>query len=151
MRPYVKYWDEMNEVEEEVVDDAIPNEMNIICFNCRDRVGFVKANELEVPMNGSMIHPHKGCESWPLPNKFDPPQEFVCPHAFDEGGDKHLFIPLLNNNPEESSLLMLENHKLFDVKSIIGDCPCGCGRVVPKGNKFADGIRCYNRMRQTEK
>lgn len=151
-RPYVLYWEEMNEVEEEREEDiTIPNKMNIICHNCRDRVGYVKASELEVPMNGTMIHPHPGCESWPIPNKWDKPQDFVCPHANFDGGDKHLFIPLNNNNPEESSLLMLDNHKMFDIRSIVGNCPCGCGRLVPDGNKYADGIRCFNRLRQTEK
>jgi hypothetical protein len=151
-RPYEVYWDEINEVEEEEeVDDTMPVRLDIICFNCKDRVGYVLLNELEMPLRGDMIHHHLGCQDWYLPTKLERAQEFICPHAAHEEGDKHLFIPLENMKPEESSLLLTSEHKLFDVKSIIGDCPCGCGRLVPPGRKYADGLRCHNRIRQTEK
>jgi len=148
--PYQIYWDEMNEVEDEQ-DDTLPEKLDIICINCRDRVGYIVTAEIEAPLRGDMFHPHRGCENWPMPNKWMGPQELVCPHAAGEDGDKHLFIRLNNNEPDRSYLLMTSDHKLFDIRKIIGECPCGCGQLVSPGNKYADGLRCHNRMRQTEK
>jgi hypothetical protein len=41
--------------------------VDIICTICRGRVGYVIPAECELPLDGSMIHPHLGCESWDLP------------------------------------------------------------------------------------
>jgi len=149
--PYQIYWEEMNEIVEEEVDDTIPAKIDVICVQCRDRVGYVNTEELSLPLMGSMFHPHPGCEGWYMPGANETAQYFVCPHAAHEEGDQHLFLQADNNQPEESSLLMTSDHKMFDVRDIIGNCPCGCGRMVSPGNKYADGIRCFNRVRQMEK
>jgi hypothetical protein len=73
--------------------------VDIICSFCRERVGFVIPSECDLPLRGSMVHPHVGCESWPLPLPMHGPLEFVCPHAVE---DQHLFIDIVEGRHEES-------------------------------------------------
>jgi hypothetical protein len=115
---------------------------NIICYICRERVGYIDVDECQIPLRGSMIHRHPGCDHWPMPLENDSALKFVCPHAIE---DHHLFVPFRESEHEEASQFMGEDHKLFRVGHFIGDCPCGCGEPVREGNKYADNLKCYRR------
>lgn len=153
---YVRFWDEMNEVplEEQLKEKAYKERIsgkvptiNIICHRCRDRVGFIKTDEVDIPLTGSMFHPHPGCESWAMPPKNGGVLEFTCPHAAFEGGDQHLFLPIDKDNPQNSSRMLTEDFVFFEVEMVTTECPCGCGGKVRGSRKFADGLMCYNRMK----
>lgn len=119
---------------------------NIICYICRDRVGYINLDEAEIPLRGSMIHRHPGCEHWALPLDMHTPLEFICPHADPSiGGDSHLFLPIVGGKHDEACELMGEDHKMFYVGNYVGKCPCGCGDLVREGNKYADNLKCYRR------
>ena len=120
----------------------------IRCCKCYEFVAVVDLEELELPMRGSMLMPRVGCEHWPLPTPGATPRDFVCPHAV--GGDLHLFHP--GDGPDwdacdtlmlhDYTLLKVEKPKEIDPKDL---CPCGCGRPVGNGNKYADRLSCYRR------
>lgn len=127
----------MSETEEKV---------DIICSHCKCRVGYIIPSECEVPLAGSMIHPHRGCEHWDLPGPHAGVLDFVCPHAADpEFGDLHLFIDIIEGRHEEANVFLDGNHKPYRIGKVSGKCPCGCGGNVREGNKYADNLVCYRR------
>jgi len=130
------------------------DQVNIICFQCRDRVGFIIPARTDLPLRGYMINPHPGCENWPLPLDDATPLEFVCPHAQEEGLDQHLFVPLVEGRADLTNSFMDENHEFHIITKAAGECPCGCGGVVRGTRKYAKGLECYRKhqakMREIE-
>jgi hypothetical protein len=81
-----------------------------------------------------------------MPLDSNGPIDFICPHA--AGGDNHLFIPINENDPENSNRLAVAVGPLFDevlIEQSTGECPCGCGGRVKGKNKYADNLKCYRR------
>ena len=124
-------------------DKTSPSEVNIICVQCRDRVGKIVPRFTDLPLRGSMILPHVGTESWPLPMPADGPRDFVCPHAQEEGGDMHLFLNVIEANPDLSDHFLTDQNEFYQIKKSSGECPCGCGGRVRGSNKYSDGLNCY--------
>ena len=123
-----------------------PEKVDIVCTICRGRVGYVVPADCELPLDGTMIHPHRGCESWDLPGPYDGVLDFICPHASDpENGDQHLFIDIVEGKHEEADTFLDGNHQPYRVAKVSGTCPCGCGGNLREGNKYADNLVCYRR------
>lgn len=134
--------EEFNHEKEAVSEEKI----GIICFNCKGPVGYIIPMECDIPLNGSMIHKNRGCEHWDMPNAFEGPLDFVCPHAADpELGDKHLFIEVKEGHHEQANWFLTTENKPYRIGKFSGKCPCGCGGNVRDGNKYADNLRCYRR------
>lgn len=127
------------------------DKVDIICWFCKERVGYVIPDECEVPLTGDMIHPHRGCEHWPLPKSMHGPIEFICPHAQFDEGDHHLFIFFLEGDHDKADTFLGADHQLVKIFPSVGECPCGCGRGVKEGNKYANKLDCYRKHMATLK
>lgn len=137
------------EVFQETEKRKVPEKpVNIICVHCKGKVGFVLPSELKLPLRGDMIYPHTGCENWPLPMHHAGPLEFVCPHAWGEGYDQHLFINVIEGSADKSDWFLTEDHTPYRVE--YRPCKCGCGGNVEPGNKFANGLTCHHRYKKTQ-
>lgn len=127
--------------------DIQTGDINIICANCKNRVGYITPRECDVPLRGSMIHRHPGTENWVLPLPNMGPLDFVCPHAVDEGGDWHLFIKVEEGKHEEADTFFTEEHKEFKIVDIVDFhlCLCGCEtKIWTEGKEYA-GLECWKR------
>jgi hypothetical protein len=122
-----------------------PDRLDIVCTICKGRVGYIVPAECKVPLLGSMVHPHRGCENWQLPLAMHGPLDFICPHAADPEGDQHLFIDIVEGHQEEADTFLSDEHKPYRIQAISGKCPCGCGGDVREGNTYTDNLRCYRR------
>lgn len=129
--------------EREKSEEPVPKKLDVICYVCRGRVGFIYPEDTDVPLRGDMFHRYFGCEHWPLPGPHHGPKDFLCPHG--EGGDNHLFVPLNENHPDNTDEIMLMDHTMYKVEKSSGECPCGCGGRVRGKNKYADALNCYRR------
>lgn len=128
------------------VQKTLPGEpVNVVCSKCKMRVGYVIPKECSVPLRGSMIHPHRGCESWSLPSPHFGPLDFICPHAYGEEGDNHLFINIIESRHEEADTFIEESGKEFKVVEIPDQrlCLCGCGEVIIVPDKEYAGLECW--------
>ncbi len=136
---------EIKEFNENQTEES-PDKVDIICTICRGRIGYVIPALCELPLNGTMIYPHQGCESWDLPGPFAGALDFICPHASDpETGDQHLFIDIVEGSHEKANTFLDSNHQPYRVAKISGKCPCDCGGNVREGNKYTDSLTCYRR------
>lgn len=137
--------EEITEVGEEKLrqQEERTDRIGIICTKCKGRVGYIIPAKTDLPLRGSMIHPHLGCEGWPLPKPFHTPKDFVCPHAVD--GDGHLFVNVIEGQDDLTNFFLDENHRPFQITKSSGLCPCGCGDPVRGGNQYAHGLECYRR------
>jgi len=122
-----------------------PDRVDIVCTICRGRIGYIIPVECKVPLRGSMVHPHFGCENWQLPLAMHGPLDFICPHAADPEGDQHLFIDIIEGHHEEADTFLSDEHKPYRIEAVSGKCPCGCGGDVRVGNTYTDNLRCYRR------
>lgn len=137
---YQLYWQEIEEASnEEVVQELQADTVDVICVICRNRVGWVKVEDLDLPLRGSMFNKYPGCENWPLPLPDAGPKDFICPHASEDFF--HLFINYREKDEENINKLLQPNGKFYEVNG----CPCGCGGVVRKKRKFA-AVECYHRL-----
>jgi len=130
------------------VAKTLPSEpVNIVCSKCRMKVGYIIPKECKVPLRGSMIHPHRGCENWPLPSPNFGPLNFICPHAFGEENDNHLFINIIESKDEEADTFIEESGNEFRVVEIPDKrlCMCGCGEVITIPDKEYAGMECWKR------
>ena len=143
-------WNAM--VERFKAESAVPTEadlqrddVDIICTKCRNRVGFIKPLECRLPLRGSMIHRHLGCEAWHMPLPSHGPLDFICPHAWD--GDMHLFIDVIEGQHEKASSFLTEDGTTFDVLDIVEPsyCLCGCGRKILVEGKEYSGLECWKK------
>lgn len=135
---------EIEKFNEKQVEES-PEEVDIVCTHCKERVGYVIPAECELPLTGDMIHPHRGCEHWDLPGPWASSLDFICPHASHPEGDQHLFIDIVEGRHEEADTFIDGNHQPYLVAVSPGKCPCGCAGVVKEGNKYADNLACYRR------
>ncbi len=143
-----KMVDDIENFQQEEVEKTLPSTpVNIICVTCRGRVGYIVPSECTMPLRGSMIHPHKGCESWPLPLPAHGPLDFICPHAQSEGYDQHLFINVTEGQHERAESFMDEGHQPYNIVEVLETrfCLCGCGRKVRGENKEYTGLDCWKR------
>jgi hypothetical protein len=123
-----------------------PDRVDIVCTICKGRVGYIVPADCTVPLVGSMIHPHFGCDDWQMPLPMHGALDFVCPHAADpEFGDQHLFIDIVEGHHEEADTFLSDEHKPYRIQGVSGKCPCGCGGGIREGNTYADNLRCYRR------
>lgn len=117
------------------------DKVNVICVQCRDRVGFIIPRFTDLPLRGSMIHKHPGTEAWPNPMPHHGPRDFICPHAMD--GDMHLFVNVIEGRPDDTDCFLDDKNKPYQITKSSGECPCGCGGRVRGTNKYSDGLNCY--------
>jgi hypothetical protein len=123
-----------------------PDRVDIVCTTCKGKVGYIIPAECEVPLVGTMIHPHLGCENWDLPGPHAGALDFICPHAATPpDGDQHLFIDIIEGHHEETDTFLTDEHKPYRIQGVSGKCPCGCGGDVRGDNKYTDNLRCYRR------
>jgi hypothetical protein len=138
--------EEQDEDYEETVKrwkEDSPQEYNIICVQCKDRVGKFVPRFTDLPLRGSMIQRHVGTEAWPLPLPHHGPRDFVCPHAQFEGGDMHLFVNVVEGRPDDTDSFLTDKNEPYQITKSSGECPCGCGGRVRGKNKYSDGLNCY--------
>lgn len=117
--------------------------VNIVCVQCKDRIGYIIPRFTDLPLRGSMINHHVGTEAWPLPKPQDGPRDFICPHAYD--GDMHLFVNIIEGRPDDTDWFLDDSHKPYQITKSSGECPCGCGGRVRGKNKYSDGLNCYKK------
>jgi hypothetical protein len=133
--------EELNDAIVQVWKEEAPTEYNIICVQCKERVGKFILKFSDLPLRGSMIQPHVGTESWPLPLPHEGPRDFICPHAMD--GDMHLFVNVTEGRPDDTDHFLTDRNGFHQVVKSSGVCPCGCGGSVKGKNKYSDGLNCY--------
>lgn len=135
------------DVEEQVQKwrDENPNEIGIICMVCKDRVGYFIPRFTDLPLRGSMIRRHTGTEHWQMPMPDHGPRNFVCPHGATPDGDGHMFIVYTEGAEDECCTFLTDKNELYVITKSRGACPCGCGGVLRKKNKYADGLVCYKK------
>jgi hypothetical protein len=119
------------------------DKIGILCVLCKDRVGYFIPRYTDLPLRGSMIHPHVGTEHWPLPKDGQGPRDFICPHAHE--GDMHSFVKVNEGSPDETDWFLTDKHEPFQITKSSGECPCGCGGRVRGTNKYSDGLNCYKK------
>jgi hypothetical protein len=144
-----KMLSDVENFQQEEVEKTLPSTpVDILCVHCKDRVGYIIPSECRLPLTGAMIHPHRGCEGWPLPAPGQGPLEFICPHALDEGGDLHLFINITEGQHEKAnSFFSAKDYKPFNVVEVLETrfCLCGCGEKVRGEKKNYTGLECWKR------
>jgi hypothetical protein len=118
-----------------------PQEYNIICVLCKERVGYFIPRFTDLPLRGHMIRKHVGTEHWPNPLPHQGPRDFICPHAMD--GDMHLFVNVVEGKPDDTDWFLTDKGKPYQITKSSGECPCGCGGRVRGRNKYSDGLNCY--------
>jgi len=134
-----------NFLQEEIEKTLPSTPVNIMCSMCRSRVGYIIPNECRLPLRGSMIHHHRGCEGWPLPLENHGPLDFICPHSV--GDDQHLFIDIIEGHHDSSDTFLGEDNRPYNVVEILETrlCLCGCGVKVRGDDKEYTGLECWKR------
>jgi hypothetical protein len=125
--------------------DENPNEINIICVICKDRVGYFIPRYTDIPLRGRMIHRHVGTETWPMPGPDDGPKYFFCPHGLGPEGDGHMFVTVDERDPDSCNTFLTDKNEPYQITKGRGACPCGCGGVLRGKNKYAQGLVCYKK------
>lgn len=135
--------EEFNNFSKPIFESVDEDKRVIRCRKCYEMTYLVDMRETS-PIRGRAFSNRIGCGSWTLPGKNDKGRDILCPHGMQT--DLHLMLYV--DEDGESDTVMLENYQLVELRSRY--CDCGCGKEVKKGKNFAEGLKCYNRMRQQQ-
>lgn len=134
-------------------------EFKIACAKCRLWVANAKAENLRLPLRGSMFERRIGCEHWQMPEPDATGMGLVCPHSVSEDPmDLHLFIPhIAGRELEANGLYIHQSNEIFIVEKQEEPepeldpeffCACGCEREAVRdhasGNRYAT-LGCHTK------
>lgn len=133
-------------------------EFKVACAKCRLWIANAKAEDLDLPLRGSMFERRVGCEHWQMPEPDATGMGLVCPQSVSEDRfDQHLFIPhIAGRELEANELYVYQSSEIFIVEEKeepeleidLELCACGCEREAVRdhagGNRYAT-LGCHTK------
>ncbi len=133
-------------------------EFKVACAKCRAWVANARAEDLRLPLRGSMFERRAGCEAWEMPEPDATGMGLVCPHSVTgDSMDLHLFIPhIAGRELEANELYIHQSNEIFIVEKLeepepeldLELCACGCEREAVRdhvsGNRYAT-LGCHTK------